>query len=222
MAALTTTSYAILGLLALRPHTAYELAGQSERSLRFAWPTARSRLYAEPKRLAREGLVEIREQPAGPRRVRQELHITAAGRAALERWMGTPPEPPRIEAEVLLRTLFGSTADPANLLEAIRATRQQVGEEYAAGRTVVDAYLAGDVQYPERLHLNVLWMAFVRELEQLIHDWTLFAEAEVEAMHASGDPAHAERTTEILRSMVGDRRMFPRRPLRPSEGSRSA
>ena len=34
---LTTTSYAILGLLSLRPHSAYELTNQARRSLRFIW-----------------------------------------------------------------------------------------------------------------------------------------------------------------------------------------
>ena len=79
MTKLTTTSYAILGLLDLRPYTAYELASQSQRSLRFVWPTAQSRLYAEPKRLAAEGLIEISTEPAGPSRSRQVYRITSKG-----------------------------------------------------------------------------------------------------------------------------------------------
>ena len=45
MAALTSTSYAILGLLAVKPWTTYELAQQMDRALGRFWPRAESRLY---------------------------------------------------------------------------------------------------------------------------------------------------------------------------------
>ena len=44
-AALTPTSYAILGLLAIKPWTTYELAKQMDRTLNRFWPRARSKLY---------------------------------------------------------------------------------------------------------------------------------------------------------------------------------
>ena len=53
---LTTTSYAILGLLAVKPWATYDLAKQLQRSLHFFWPRAESNLYAEPKRLVEAGL----------------------------------------------------------------------------------------------------------------------------------------------------------------------
>ena len=55
---LTTTSYAILGLLGIQPWTTYELAQQMERSLKYFWPRAQSRIYEEPKRLAALGLAK--------------------------------------------------------------------------------------------------------------------------------------------------------------------
>ncbi len=48
---MTTTSYAILGLLAIRPWTTYELTQQMQRSLSRFWPRAESKLYEEPKKL---------------------------------------------------------------------------------------------------------------------------------------------------------------------------
>lgn len=53
---LTTTSFAILGLLAIQPWSTYELAQLMRRSLQFVWPRAESNLYAEPKRLVDAGL----------------------------------------------------------------------------------------------------------------------------------------------------------------------
>ena len=65
--ALSTTSYAILGMLAMRPWTAYELTQQLRRSLRYCWPKAESVLYDEPKRLVRLGLATAHHEPAGRR-----------------------------------------------------------------------------------------------------------------------------------------------------------
>lgn len=60
---LTPTSYAILGLLAVRPYTTYELATQVERTVRRFWPRARSKLYEEPKKLVAAGLAEAEHGP---------------------------------------------------------------------------------------------------------------------------------------------------------------
>ena len=47
----TTSTYAVLGLLAIRPWSAYELAQQATRSLRYAHPRSESHVYEEAKRL---------------------------------------------------------------------------------------------------------------------------------------------------------------------------
>src|SRR4029453_15945181 len=55
-AKLTTTSYAILGLLAIKPWTTHELVVQVDKSLRRILPRAHSKLYEEPKKLVAAGL----------------------------------------------------------------------------------------------------------------------------------------------------------------------
>ena len=65
---LTTTSFAILGLLAVQPWATYDLAKLMRRLLHFFWPRAESNLYAEPKRLVAAGLAEAREEWNGDRR----------------------------------------------------------------------------------------------------------------------------------------------------------
>jgi hypothetical protein len=46
---MTTSSYAVLALLDLKPWTGYELTNQAQRSLRYAWPKSARLLYSEPK-----------------------------------------------------------------------------------------------------------------------------------------------------------------------------
>ena len=62
---LTTTSYAILGLLAVKPWTTYELAQQMRRALGQFWPRAESKLYEEPKKLVAHGLARATQADDG-------------------------------------------------------------------------------------------------------------------------------------------------------------
>src|SRR2546423_15584403 len=78
---LTATSYAILGLLGLRPWSAYELTKQVRRSLHFCWPRAEPRPYQDPKNLVDHGLVKATTTVDG-RRSRTEYALTAKDRNA--------------------------------------------------------------------------------------------------------------------------------------------
>jgi len=202
---LTTTSYAILGLLDLRDWTAYELTQQARRSLAFVWPVSESQLYAEPKRLQREGLITIRTRKAGPLRTRQSLSITSAGRSRLRAWLATEPAAPRLQTEVLVRTLFATAGSTQDLLAALQATEQTVQEAYDYGQSVVEGYRRGENPFPERLHVNVLWMVFVHDLLRLMLDWVAFARVEVSTwtdVTSGGDDARLER---LLDALVRDR-----------------
>lgn len=178
--ALTTTSYAILGLLDLRDYSAYELAQQASRSLAYAWPISETQLYAEPKRLAREGLITISTAPSGPRRSRQVYAITAAGREELRHWLDTPPEAPRVQIEAMLRCLFATAGTRESLLASLRRTADDVRASYDAGRALTEAMIASEGEpFPERLHVNVLWMRLVRDLDLTIARWAEQAEQDV-------------------------------------------
>src|SRR5215472_10336383 len=95
---LTTTSYAVLGLLAIKPWSSYELTQQMDRSLGRVWPRAVSKLYEEPKKLAAHGLAHSTAERNG-RRTRTVYAITADGRAALADWLADPGEGPALESE---------------------------------------------------------------------------------------------------------------------------
>ena len=63
----THTSYAVLGLLAVRSWTTYELARQSERSLRWFFPRAERAVYQEAKRLVALGWARANKTSTGRR-----------------------------------------------------------------------------------------------------------------------------------------------------------
>ncbi len=90
MSRLTTTSYAVLGQIALAPGSAYELTKRMRRNYRFFWPRAESRLYDEARRLVDAGLATGERSFTG-RRARTRYALTAAGRRVLRAWLAEPP-----------------------------------------------------------------------------------------------------------------------------------
>lgn len=91
-APITTTAYALLGLLALRPSwSTWNLTTQLRRNMRFFWPRAESRIFAQARLLEARGLAETISSYVG-RRQRTTYSITPDGHAALREWLATPPE----------------------------------------------------------------------------------------------------------------------------------
>ena len=123
----TTTSYAVLGLLAIRPWTTYELAKQVQRSLRWFWPRAERKLYDEPKRLADDGLATATREHTG-KRGRTVYTITEAGRAALRDWLGEPFAPPTTEFEGMVKVFFADAGSRQQLLATIERIEAQATE----------------------------------------------------------------------------------------------
>ena len=170
----TTTSHAILGLLSLRPWTTYELAKQVQRSLGWFWPRAERKLYDEPKRLAADGLATSEKEMTGAR-PRTVYSVTKQGRSALRRYLDEPPAPPTLEFEGMVKVFF---ADGGSL-EQLRANLTAIAET-ADARLVdlyekVDQHRAGDVPFPDRLHLNSLGLRFVLDHERNIAEWARWA-----------------------------------------------
>jgi PadR family transcriptional regulator, regulatory protein AphA len=171
---MSTTSYAVLGLLAIKPWTTYELIQQVERTMRRIWPRAQSKLYEEPKKLVALGYASASEERVG-NRPRTRYTITAAGRTALRGWLSTPGAGPVLEFEQLLKIHLasaGTTGDiRANLDATLLWVRSQNEENLAAARS----YLAGTGEFPERAALNILIGRFLTDYYAMVDGWARWA-----------------------------------------------
>jgi PadR family transcriptional regulator AphA len=175
---LTTTSYAILGLLALRPWTTYELAKQMEVSLHNFWPRAERKLYEEPKKLVEHGLAEMTRDLVG-RRPRTMYRITPRGRRALRRWLGEPGAMPVLEFEALVKVFFAEHGTRQQLLDALQRIIE--GAEHREG---IDArwaahYLATGGRCPDRLPVVTLVGKLQTDLNHTLTEWARWAHATV-------------------------------------------
>ena len=176
---LTTTSYAILGLLAVKPWTTHELVQQVDRSLRRIWPRAHSKLYEEPKKLVVHGLARATDDPVGRRR-RTRYTITPKGRRALAAWLHEPGTGPVLEFEQLLKIHFADSGNKTDVLANLAATRAWVLEQNQENLATGRAYLEGGGAFPERAALNLLGGRFLTDFYLMVARWVAWASDVVE------------------------------------------
>ena len=176
---LTTTSYAILGLLATRSWTTYELAQQMGRALGSFWPRAESKLYEEPKKLVARGLARATREKVGER-PRTVYRITPAGRRALRAWIPTASAGPVLEFEGLVKVFFAEHGTKADLLATIEGVRARAEARAAAGAAISREYLQGAGPFPERLPWLIVTGKFLDEIEEAVLRWVDWAEAVIE------------------------------------------
>src|SRR5438046_2326947 len=194
MAALTSTSYAILGLLAVKPWTTYDLAQQMDRALGQFWPRAESKLYEEPKKLVAHGLAKASTEMVG-KRPRTVYTITAKGRRALAKWVPSPGAGPVLEFEQLIKVFFAEHGTKADLLATLTAIRDSSGERLGASAGLPQAYLAGKGPFPERLPWLLLVGEFLVDFHLMVESWADWASEIVETWPDDVAAAQPDRKT---------------------------
>ena len=167
---LTATSYAVLGLLAVRPWSSYELTGQMRRGLNRFWPRAQSKLYEEPKKLVDHGFATASTEWVGRRR-RSVYTITSDGRRALTRWLGQPAQGPVLECEALLKVFFAEHGSRDELIRRLEELREWAQERMAEDARIAERYLDGDGPFPERLPILTLTGGYSWELAGMTLRW---------------------------------------------------
>jgi PadR family transcriptional regulator, regulatory protein AphA len=197
--ALTTTSYAVLGLLSIKPWSSYELTQQMDRSLGRIWPRAVSKLYEEPKKLLDHGLACASIEHNG-RRSRTVYTITAQGRRALATWLQQPGEGPVIEFEQLLKVFFADNGTKTDALASLHAAQQWAQAQCHESHAVGQQYLHGQGPFPERLPELQLASRFITDFSLLVLNWARWAAAIVEDW--PDNPRHAHHDPDVLAETV--------------------
>lgn len=216
-------TYGLLGMLATRPWTSYELTRQVRRSLRFMWPTSEGHLYREQARLVRLGWAQVEEEPAGLR-TRKRYTITAEGRSALAAWLSTEPQEPTLQVEGIVRTFFGDQGDPEQLVQSMEATARSARAMIDELLGYVDEYLSpagplamleegrsapdgereefrGRPMYPERLHVVAMSIDVITRVLGTLETFFTTAAAEVSAWESTTDPALVASTRQRLEAI---------------------
>jgi YD repeat-containing protein len=146
---LSATGKVILGMLAARPRSGYEIKQLVDSSARFFWAASYGQIYPELKRLEAEGLVTGSDSAQGNRQ-RTTYKLTAEGRRAAKAWIGGDSEVLETRDEGLLRLFFSGAVEPSLTAEIARkraATSRAKAAELRAIEQAIDE--AGEPEGPE-------------------------------------------------------------------------
>jgi PadR family transcriptional regulator AphA len=197
---LTTTTYGVLGLLAVRPHSTYELAKAMDRSVGRVWPRSKSKLFEEPKKLVEHGYATATGDAVG-RRPRKIYTITRAGRRALTAWLAEPGEGPSLEFEGLVKLMFADHGTRDAALASIARARQWAVEQNVGNIEAGQKFAAAEAGlYAERGTTTLLLGAFLTDFYKLVADWADWATLEVEGWpnDISSHRISPDRSREVL------------------------
>ena len=174
---LSKTSYVILGMVATRPHTGYEIKAIVDHSTRFFWAASYGQIYPELKRLEQAGLLEGSSEDQGGRR-RRAYSITPEGRRVLEEWVSSGgPLHMELRHEGLLRFFFADTVSPekqAELLRTMRAEHERTRDELIAIRPKAEA-----AREERGKRTPLMTLEFGIAYNEFIVDWCLEREREL-------------------------------------------
>ena len=116
---LTATGKVILGMLAARPRSGYEIKQLVDKSARFFWAASYGQIYPELKKLEDAGLIAGTDAPQGARQ-RTVFKLTANGRQAAREWIESEPETFELRDEGLLKLFFAHSIEPKRAAEIAR------------------------------------------------------------------------------------------------------
>jgi PadR family transcriptional regulator, regulatory protein AphA len=169
--ALSTTSYVILGHLAMQDWTMYDMARQMRRNVRYFFPRAESQVYAEPKRLERLGLATSRKEATG-KRARTVYAITDRGRQVLETWLATPPtREASLDFEGLTRVMLAPFGQTADLAATLRQVQQDAAAMHEVATRIGQEYLAGQAPFQRYVQHRALMHDFLSTFALMTEDW---------------------------------------------------
>lgn len=204
---LTTTSYAILCQLALRPWRAYDLTKEMQRNLRYIWPRAESRIYDELKRLRNAGLAEATPAFVGRRR-RMTYEITASGRQALSAWLEEGPSSGIAQESEALLHAFAATA-PHHLHAAVQAIRSDSAELLAKAALVGQEYLDGHAPFQDHVRWRAHIHDFFASYALMLDAWAQRTERSLDAWQTCSESEIDRRALELIAAKVAQAAAVP-------------
>jgi PadR family transcriptional regulator, regulatory protein AphA len=217
----TTTSYALLGLLALKPWTTYELAAQMERGLNRFWPRVRSNVFEEPKRLVAMGLAKASKERVGLK-TRTVYTITPKGRRVLAAWLKTPGQPPVLEWEQLVKVFFADSGTKDDVLRTLSDIAEWSREQKRHHRQRAQSYVDGEGPFPERVHIHGLVGVFLSDFAAMIGDWAEHAITTVQTWPENVAGAEPDWPTVERVARLGYNRALPAEPTASAGPARSS
>jgi DNA-binding PadR family transcriptional regulator len=119
----TAVTWAVLGLLGIKPMSGYDIKAAVDRTIRHFWAASYGQIYPELKRLEEAGWIAGKDADRGGRS-RRVYRITAAGRRELDGWLHGYETRLELRDESLLRLFFADVLPADEALGLLAARRE--------------------------------------------------------------------------------------------------
>jgi DNA-binding PadR family transcriptional regulator len=134
---LSATAKVILGMLAAKPRSGYEIKQLVDSSARFFWAASYGQIYPELKKLEKQGLITGNDSSQGSRQ-RTTFDLTAAGKRAARQWISAPQEVLESRDEGLLKLFFAGSINKARAPQIARERAQASRAKAAQLRVIAE------------------------------------------------------------------------------------
>jgi DNA-binding PadR family transcriptional regulator len=187
---LSATAKVILGMLAARPRSGYEIKQLVDSSARYFWAASYGQIYPELKKLEKAGLITGDDSSQGARQ-RTTFKLTAEGRRAAREWIDGRPEVLETRDEALLMLFFAGSIDPGRAPEIARERAATSWAKASQLRAIWDAVdTAGQPEGPES-EPDIGSMTVLRygiEMSEWTAEWFERAAEDLERVRAGAVP----------------------------------
>lgn len=163
---LSPICYAVMSLVGRAGASGPELVEMATGAAPLFWTGGESHVLRVARRLADEGYLRARTEPAKTR-PRTVYSMTEKGLEAFRAWLGAPSTYPRIQHEAAIRLFASDLGDMRSVLASLRALRDELPRLEA----VCDMFEQRAQAIPHRTKATVLELSLVRRLLQAHRDW---------------------------------------------------
>ncbi len=197
----SATSYAILGQLALRSWSAYDLIQEMKRNFHYFWPRAESGLYAELKRLKKLDCVHTTKRKTGKRQS-TVYAISPKGKTVLETWLGTEPAEFKLEFEGLLRVFLSRFGAPEMLKKTLLKVEEDAGVLSLLGTNIAREYLAGTAPFQEEIEVRTFVFDFLVHYADLYKEWVVRTREELQLREGRSADERKKMALDLMRKNI--------------------
>jgi DNA-binding PadR family transcriptional regulator len=203
MARLSTSSYAVLGLLSFARLSGYDLAAIAQRSVAQVWPISKTQVYAELRRLSALGLIEGRDAQHSGGPAKTVFELTPAGECELDAWLAAETSSAlRLRAPAVLKLLLGHRASS----DQARAGLAQFRARVSARLIELERLTEMLDRNPDAVYASATALFGVRVCEAIL-DWVDEVVGRLPAKAVSIDPRrrNPQQARALMDSLRGRR-----------------
>lgn len=123
MARSNKTKYAILGLLAFKNMSGYDIKNMMAKSTNHFWTESLGQIYPTLAKLLKDNCILEIKTATKSKRERNIYKLTKKGLKILQEWLPKPPQPTTARDELILKIFFGKNISAKQLINLINKRR---------------------------------------------------------------------------------------------------